>query len=829
MSNKNYVSKRFTAMLLMVVMILAMIPFPSSAATRWNLEGWRISQEKWIGGNLFEWMEDDYVPYRLIAKAYEVDDDFIKVQHDYIDADGHYGIDGATNWFIGPIVDTSTPIDEIEHYFDEGTDFIISGPVIVNESNSKVIEFTLETNDTFLAELANYSEWSLYWEAHLSRTGSSNLSFPDITIEYGSSYWNGASLHTHTSVTGRQDVPIQTPEMILELPSIQIEKYTNGQDADTPTGPMIKVGDPVNWTYVVTNTGNVALSNITIIDDKGVSVTAPKTSLEPGESMTATASGTATEGQYVNIGTAAGTPPNGPDVSDTDPSHYFGYNPQAPSITIEKLTNGQDADTPTGPMIKVGDPVNWTYVVTNTGNVALSNITIIDDKGVSVTAPKTSLEPGESMTATASGTATEGQYVNIGTAAGTPPNGPDVSDSDPSHYFGYVNEDPSILIDKTTNGTDGPDLVIGSTVTWSYLVTNTGNVALKNIEVTDDHEGLIGTIESLEPQASATLTKTGIAVEGNYTNTGSVKGWYDDSDEAFVTDSDQSNYTGIDPAEPGINITKTTNGSDGLRIRVGNTVTWEYAVKAINNFSVYGVEVTDSDSKVTPVYISGDDGDDVLEPGETWIFRATGTAIRGNYENTGYAVGWSGQEIEVKDQDDSSYEGYVPSTPTPDPDPGQITIFKFFDANDNGNFDSNELPMNNILFQLFDEDKDLLDTEATNDNGRLSFTNLDAGTYFIKEVRGDYTITTEGFDNDGFYEVDVDENETVTIEVGNYRESVVPEEPPLGPPPVIEEVIEDKVPQAPPVLPKTGELPPYFAYGFGSLLVLAGLFMKRKF
>ena len=37
-----------------------------------------------------------------------------------------------------------------------------------------------------------------------------------------------------------------------------IEKYTNGEDADTPTGPLITVGDPVAWTYVVTNTGNVA-------------------------------------------------------------------------------------------------------------------------------------------------------------------------------------------------------------------------------------------------------------------------------------------------------------------------------------------------------------------------------------------------------------------------------------------------------------------------------------------------------------------------------------------------------------------------------------------
>jgi LPXTG-motif cell wall-anchored protein len=56
--------------------------------------------------------------------------------------------------------------------------------------------------------------------------------------------------------------------------------------------------------------------------------------------------------------------------------------------------------------------------------------------------------------------------------------------------------------------------------------------------------------------------------------------------------------------------------------------------------------------------------------------------------------------------------------------------------------------------------------------------------------------------------------------------------PPI--PPQIEEVPEDETPQAAPVvpaapLPQTGELPPYFAYGFGALLVLAGLFLKRKY
>jgi len=85
-------------------------------------------------------------------------------------------------------------------------------------------------------------------------------------------------------------------------------------------------------------------------------------SLAPGESSTCTATGNAQPGQYENLGTATGTTPAGTEVSDEDPSHYFGVEA---SIDIEKATNGEDADNPTGPLIPVGDTVTWTYVVTN--------------------------------------------------------------------------------------------------------------------------------------------------------------------------------------------------------------------------------------------------------------------------------------------------------------------------------------------------------------------------------------------------------------------------------------------------------------------------------
>ncbi len=82
--------------------------------------------------------------------------------------------------------------------------------------------------------------------------------------------------------------------------------------------------DPVTWTYMVTNAGNVPLANVTVTDDQGVALSCPQTMLAPGESMTCTAQGTAECGQYANLGMATGTGPAGNTVSDSDPSHYHG-------------------------------------------------------------------------------------------------------------------------------------------------------------------------------------------------------------------------------------------------------------------------------------------------------------------------------------------------------------------------------------------------------------------------------------------------------------------------------------------------------------------------
>ena len=71
-----------------------------------------------------------------------------------------------------------------------------------------------------------------------------------------------------------------------DQPAIDIEKATNGEDADQPTGPVLEIGQPVTWTYVVTNTGTVTLSDVTVNDDIIGPVSCPQDTLAPGASMT---------------------------------------------------------------------------------------------------------------------------------------------------------------------------------------------------------------------------------------------------------------------------------------------------------------------------------------------------------------------------------------------------------------------------------------------------------------------------------------------------------------------------------------------------------------
>ena len=221
---------------------------------------------------------------------------------------------------------------------------------------------------------------------------------------------------------------------VVPEPSVDLEKSTNGDDADVAPGPSVPIGEAVVWTYEVTNTGNVPLTDIILSDVPAPAsgITCPVNLLPPGESMICEATGTSVAGPFENVAHVDATPTSGgPPVADDDPSHYFG---SAAGIDIEKATNGIDADRRPGPLVAVGDTVTWTYVVTNTGNVPLTDVAVEDDEVGPITCPQDTLAVGESFTCTETGVAIAGQYDNVG-LVNAQSGATTVGDSDASHLL----------------------------------------------------------------------------------------------------------------------------------------------------------------------------------------------------------------------------------------------------------------------------------------------------------------------------------------------------------------------------------------------------------
>ncbi|HTM54546.1 MAG TPA: VCBS repeat-containing protein, partial [Pirellulales bacterium] len=473
-------------------------------------------------------------------------------------------------------------------------------------------------------------------------------------------------------------------------PQIAINKVTvNG--ANSGDGLTIPVGAPITWRYTVTNVGNVALSNVSVTDNKpGVTPvlqsgdTNNNAKLDLGETWIYTAAGTAVSGNYSNIGTANGSyiDSAGHSRSDTatDGSSYYGAMPQIAinKVTVDGATSGD------GLNILTGEAITWRYTVTNLGNVSVSNIAVTDNQpGVTPvfqsgdTNNNSKLDLGETWVYTANGTAITGNYSNLGTVSGTDTTGASVQASDSSSYFGV---DPEIAVNKVTvdgaTSGDGLNILTGESIGWRYTVTNVGNVALSNVSVTDNQPGVSPVFQSGDTNNNAKLdlgetwvyAANGTAIIGNYSNTGTASGKFTDSAGHSRTDSasDGSSYFGVDPeiAINKVTVDGATSG-DGLNILTGESIGWRYTVTNVGNIALSNVSVTDNQPGVTPVLQSGDTNNNgLLDLSETWVYAANGTAITGNYSNTGTASGKfidsSGHSRTDSASDGSSYFGVDP-------------------------------------------------------------------------------------------------------------------------------------------------------------------------
>src|SRR5439155_1686992 len=121
---------------------------------------------------------------------------------------------------------------------------------------------------------------------------------------------------------------------------------------------------------------------------------------------------------------------------------------------------------------------------------------------------------------------------------------------------------PQINIVKTTNNTNndsapGIQVLAGSTVTWTYIVTNPGSEPLKNVTVTDSVVGSITGLTGgdannnglLDPGETWTYTKGAVVVLGQYENIGTANGTGNVTNKP-VTSSNPDHYFGEPWATP---------------------------------------------------------------------------------------------------------------------------------------------------------------------------------------------------------------------------------------------------------------------------------------
>jgi uncharacterized repeat protein (TIGR01451 family) len=278
-------------------------------------------------------------------------------------------------------------------------------------------------------------------------------------------------------------------QVLSEGPAIELVKTG---EIDSGGDGQVDAGDTITYAFTVSNIGNVTLTDVTITDPDATIFGGTIAILAPGAVDNTTITGqhilTQAEidaGTFTNIATVTGTDPGGEDVTDTDDDTRTLND--VPELEATKATT-QTTYT------SLGEVINYTITVENTGNVTVDNINVTDPNATSITcsdgAYPYTLAPGESKTCAATHVVTladlnDGSVVNIATVNGTNPSGGTVSDQS-NQVTVTADQDPELTTIKS-KATAINYSAVGQIVTYNIIVENTGNVTVNNINVLDDN------------------------------------------------------------------------------------------------------------------------------------------------------------------------------------------------------------------------------------------------------------------------------------------------------------------------------------------------------
>ncbi|WP_308638311.1 DUF7507 domain-containing protein [Paenibacillus silvisoli] len=267
------------------------------------------------------------------------------------------------------------------------------------------------------------------------------------------------------------------------VPSLSLTKTASTQTA--------MPGDNVTYTITVTNTGNVPLTNVTITDVAlGFLTVLPSLAIGASQPFVVPFVVPALPSGTILTNTASATADQVP--APVTASASISVDTPA-SITVSKTVSPTSAAP--------GETVTFTLTAVNTSDVPLTNVVVIDELlGLFIEAPF--VAPGVTRTIDVNYT------IPPQTPAGTVINNVITISSDqtlPQSAAASVTvaAAPSMRLQKVESKSA---VTPGESMTYTIIVSNTGNVPLTGIVLTDTLLQLNETISLLEPQNSVTLT-----------------------------------------------------------------------------------------------------------------------------------------------------------------------------------------------------------------------------------------------------------------------------------------------------------------------------------
>jgi uncharacterized repeat protein (TIGR01451 family) len=501
----------------------------------------------------------------------------------------------------------------------------------------------------------------------------------------GNIAWNSIG----TSVTRGDDLigPAESSKTGLQAQSAQ-PAITKTADRTT----VDAVGQVVNYTFTVTNNTAVTLTNVRVTDalvNSAASSVAPtpvcvsratptgtcagaSTTLVPGQSATFTASYTTTQadldhGSVSDQATATATPPTGPNLVNS-----------TGTVTVTATQNGAltlDKKAAPATVDSVGDVIDYTFTLTNEGNVTLRSpgVTETDFSGSgslsSIVCPSGALAPGASVDCTATYPVTQvdltaGSVENTATAsARTPANAAVVSDA--SSAVVDVEQVASLDLVKSASPAGAAAYEAGQVITYSFVVTNTGNVPVTGIVVGEtDFTGsgelsdIVCPTDELAPTAQFTCTATYTLTQddvdrGSLVNAAQATG----TAVTGAVTSNESEVTTPQVAASSLTLTKTASTSfvDGA----GETVTYSFAVRNGGNVTVHDVAIDETDFGGAGALPDATCSTTTLAPGQQAICTADYTVTQadmnnGGFENTARATALDTTDADVVSPEDSA-------------------------------------------------------------------------------------------------------------------------------------------------------------------------------